>query len=344
MADSTHLLDACLQQLDHLLSLRWWSHTVDGGISEILALRCLKKGAQWSCWSHIARVNGCHLPSDDEILAKKQMRFVCFDAAVERAVRELKGVFTVCGGYALSRLMRTTTPYNRYKFVANLSTCTSSNDVDVEDPWGWGDVDFFLTSDVQRTRKGLRRMAKRATRVIMRSFTIVAASMSFKGTLRTYKHGYVGMDNDEDMRNGNSHLLIRDVVPLGLLQVCDTPAIQLILSTQPKLSPFFQVLAFDMTQCAVWIDDVYCDSDSNITIKICAPCQAWMSATLEFRGSCIREPFCPKEERLIKYVNRGYTISMNCDKLSDALRDEWTRCRSLVPKRTPVFHICQNIQ
>ena len=343
-----------------MLSVRWWSYEVDGGLPEIMILRCVVKGLSWTV---IARANGCHLPSDDDSLAKMQMGFVCFDAAIERSARLLKSSWAVCGGYALSRLMRARAPHDKYQFVERLhrdpllglnAVVDASADSDLT--WSWGDVDFFLTSEAQDWgQTALRKAGKEAIRTVKQSLSKVAACDHFEDSARAYNDaGYPRItttsdpttDSDDELNLPSprraGHLVIRDIKPLGLMDQRSS-SIQFIMNSRSKGSALKQVLAFDMTQCCIWIDDVTRDRTGQYQVKLAMPCEAWLQATLERKGSCIRKPFLPMPLRLIKYNLRGFVITVHCDELRCELKKVWKASRSLNPPKEPCAYTYVNL-
>ena len=360
-------LDVGTVQTGTMLSVRWWSHEVDGGLPEILILRYVVKNLSWT---DVARANGCHLPSNDDRLAKMQMGFVCFDAAIERAVRLLKSSWTVCGGYALSRLMRTRVPHDKYQFVERLQSMSNATEdltKAMEDAlpgsdltWSWGDVDFFLTSEtpnevcVEYRKRSLRKAGKKAIRIVKESLSKVAACDHFEDTARNFESGYPQLitssdptvDSDEEINLPHrhaTHIVIRDIKPLGLLNKRSS-SIQFIMNSRSKGSPLKQVLAFDMTQCCIWIDDVARDHTGQYQVKLAMPCDAWLQAALARKGSCIREPYLPCQQRLAKYNLRGFVVTVHCKKLRSALIKAWKAGRKMKPPNEPFAYTFVDVQ
>ena len=350
-------IDACTVQTGVMLSVRWWSYAADGGLHEIMILRLVVKHLSWSV---IARANGCHLPSENNYLAKVQMGFVCFDAALEHAARLLNNSWTLCGGYALSRLMRAQTANENYRFVEGLmieSDAIKDRTNTQDTTWEWGDADFFLTSSNNNYSKAsLRKEGNKAIQTVKQSLAKIAGCFLYEDSAKAYNEpGYKTLINSEHTTAQHDdllslpnprrpgHLVIRDITPIGLL-LHRTSSIQFIMSSRPKVSPLKQVLAFDMTQCAMWIESIERNSTTGqFQVKLGAPCHAWLQATLAHKGSCIREPYLPMQKRLLKYQQRGYEITVHCKLLHDALRSEWRASRSLQPPEDPCVYTYVNV-
>ena len=348
-------LDMCIKRTGRLLSVRWWCLASGGGYPEVQALRLVFKVSL----SELARANGCHLPEDNHKLAKAMLGHVCFDAAMETAARELKTQWAICGGYALSCLMRSTTPHDKYRYVEQIYSTVEGKVT--EDLWvsphgdgtdqtfSWGDVDFFLTNHslhkhlaagddysgdgtpVARggtpapwdwTPRKSRQAVRNAIAVITDCLTTVAGHGKKLG--RAYDpacffnadmldRGYFG-----GVRNFNiEHSL------LGRAQ-----SIQLIISTDPEPDALTTVLGFDMTQCAVWVDE-FALKQGEPEVTLALPCEEWKQAALQRKGYMRTVPggrakramLQKRRSRRLKYRARGFTVTLVSGKrLRDAQR------------------------
>jgi len=321
----------CINQCARLLSVRWWCLALGGGFPEVQALRLVFKVSL----SELARANGCHLPDDNDKLAKAMLGHVCFDAAMQAAARRLKSTWSICGGYALSCLTRETEPHSKYKYVKQIFSPAAGkvteelwlaphgNTMDGkmnDKTWYFGDVDFFLTHDVSFLPTGeathavwtslmSREAMASAIKTLQGCLATVAGYDTFRPVYGTEKFtsanevdaGYIGGVRNFDIESGL----------LGRRQ-----SIQLILSIQrsgPKLSALKTVLAFDLTHCAVWIDEVALkDGDPELTLG--APCARWLEAAYERQGMLIegrrsRAQRIKTSARSRKYRDRGFKVS-----------------------------------
>jgi hypothetical protein len=88
-----------LLMMDHLLSVRWWNETCNGGIKEVLKMRLIVKGLSLNS---IAVINGC-CDSDDPKLALLRLGHVSLDVAVDRIAKRVIGLYLIAGGYVAAR-------------------------------------------------------------------------------------------------------------------------------------------------------------------------------------------------------------------------------------------------
>ena len=335
-------LDACIVQCGRLLSIRWWAMALGGGYPEVQAIRRVFKVSL----SDLARANGCHLPFDNPQLAKAMLGHVCFDAAMETAARLLQSEWSICGGYALSCLMRSTEPHAKYKYVEQIFSPEEGRVTEElwQAPHGqdgrdktfdWGDVDWFLTNTAlhehvaaggtcpprlpgvapppwEWTHRKSRQAVRHAITVFKGAFGTVAGygdqlrsahdPASF-ATADCVDRGYCcGVRNFEI----GHHLLGR------------TQSIQLVITRDPPSSALKTVLGFDMTHCAIWMEDVALKlGEPEVTLGL--PCEQWMHTTLQRKGYmpkfCGRLPPSPallkkRQARRRKYRARGFSVSL----------------------------------
>lgn len=345
-------LDMCINQCGRLLSVRWWCLASGGGYPEIQALRLVFKKVSLS---ELARANGCHLPVDNDKLAKAMLGHVCFDAAIESAARRLKTQWAICGGYALSCLMRSTKPHAKYRYVEQIYSTVEGKVT--EDLWvsphgngtdktfSWGDVDFFLTNHPLRehlaadgddnpaacdgtpapwewTPRKSRAALRNAIAVIKDCLTTVAGH----GDKFEFAYDPAGFFNADMLDRGYLGGVRSFNIEHSLLG--RTQSIQLILSIDPEPDALTTVLGFDMTQCAVWVDEVALkQGEPELTLAL--PCEEWKQAALQRKGYMRTVPLGrakramlqKRRSRRLKYRARGYTITVVSRKrLRDAQR------------------------
>ena len=284
----------------------WWSLTVAGGYPEVRAVRLVFNKTSLS---EVARANGCHLPDDNDPLAKAMLGHVCFDAAIQAAACSLKDEWALCGGYALACVTRgrATAPHAKYQYVQPLFSPEAGRVTEgmwTKVMWGggahgngvdkafyWGDVDFFLRnsmldehldaggSGVPASRAGLHVSAgpydwewtPRKTRRAMRhAHTSLTQCLS----------SVAGYDNvwetlsEYSRRSGYSGKLRNYSIGPGLLG--REQSIQFIMERAPKPDAFEIVLGFDMTQCAVWFEDTTLEQGEPVlSLGICHAKSGW---------------------------------------------------------------------
>ena len=322
--------DVCIHHCARLLSVRWWSLALGGGYPEVQSLRLVFRVSL----SELARANGCHLPVDNDPLAKAMLGHVCFDAAMQAAARQLKSEWSVCGGYALSCLTRATEPHARYKYVEQIFSPAAGKVT--EDLWltphgkmmdgrmldktfYFGDVDFFLTNNSMRTLPTgeathavwtgsmSRQALSSAIKTLQGCLATVAGYDTFLPAYET--ETFTSANEVDDGYPGGVRNFYIESGLLGRRQ-----SIQLILSNYPKLSALKTVLAFDLTHCAVWIGEIALN-DGDPEITLCAPCIRWLCAAYKRKGMVIEgsgEGSAAQRkktsERIGKYRDRGFKL------------------------------------
>ena len=330
--------DVCINQCARLLSVHWWSLALGGGYPEVQAIRRVFKVSL----SALARANGCHLPVDNDRLAKAMLGHVCFDAAMQAAARLLKAEWSICGGYALSCLTRFTGPHSKYRYVEQIFSLAEgkvSEDLwlvphgnGMDKTFYWGDVDFFLTNTTgqEPTPDTMRQALQNAIAALKDCLTTVAAY----GYGDQFQLGFDPADFhtadyvDRGYISGVRNFTIAQDL-LGRPQ-----RVQLILDDDPDCSAFKTVRWFDMTHCAVWIHEVALNrGEPELTLGF--PCERWRRATAQRKGYMmvmpprgtplpreqrvqLREMLEKRKARRKKYRERGFTV-----KLRSLRRFEW---------------------
>ena len=349
-------LDMCLIQCGRLLSVRWWFVAVGGGYPEVQALRLVCKVLKVSL-SELARANGCHLPADNDKLAKAMMGHVCFDAAMEAAARGLKSEWAICGGYALSCLTRSTEPHAKYKYVEQIYSAVEGKVTEelwqsphangMDKTFSWGDVDFFLTNtplhdhlaaggtntpDPLRVTPEPWEWTPRKSRLAVRHAIAVLKTCLAKvaGYGDQFKFAYdPACFFSADMVDRGYFCGVRNF-KIGHHLLGRTQSIQLILNTDPAPSALTTVLGFDMTQCAIWLDEVTLKhGEPKVTLGY--PCEEWMQAALRRKGymrslndgrrlspAMLRK----RKARRAKYRERGFTVRLRSRKLLREIEPE----------------------
>ena len=323
-------LDVCIVQCGRLLSVRWWFVAVGGGYPEVQALRLVCKVSL----SALARANGCHLPEDNHKLAKAMMGHVCFDAAMEAAAHRLQSEWAICGGYALSCLTRSTEPHAKYKYVEQIYSSVKGKVTKAlwqsphgsDQTFGWGDVDFFLINTVgmdggapwEWTARMSRMAVRNAIAVLTECLAIVAGYGNQFGPAYDPACFFCADMVDRGYFGGIRNFQISHHL-LGRKQ-----AIQLVISTDPSPSALMTVLGFDMTQCAVWLDEVALkQGEPMLTLGFL--CEEWKQAALLRKGYMRQLPrggrppshalLQKRKARRLKYHERGFTVSLRSRKL-----------------------------
>ena len=101
-------------------------------------------------------------------------------------------------------------------------------------------------------------------------------------------------------------------------------SIQLVIKTDPCPSALKTVLGFDMTQCAIWLDEVALkQGEPELTLGL--PCEEWLGAALLRRGYMRQLPrvgrppskalLRKRRDRRLKYQERGFTVSLRSKRL-----------------------------
>ena len=337
-------LDACINQCGRLLSVRWWS-LIGGGYPEVQALRRVFKVSL----SDLARANGCHLPANNDRLAKAMLGHVCFDAAMQAAASELKGAWSICGGYALSCLTRSTEPHARYKYVEHIFSPASGKVT--EDLWlaphvrgggsrmdktfYFGDVDFFLTNAslnehlaaggtgtpaphfvTPASWEWTDRKSRQAVRRAIAALKECLATVAGYGNQFRFGPDAASFAAADSLDRGYSGGLRNFTIGPDLLG--RSQSIQLILAENPEPSALTTVLGFDMTHCAVWIDEVALKlGEPELTLGL--PCEGWKQAALQRKGYMPKVNRRPppsrallqkRHARRLKYRLRGFTVGL----------------------------------
>ena len=332
--------NVCVHQTATLLSVRWWVLTVGGGYPEVQAVRLVFNETSLSV---VAKANGCHLPTDNDLLAKAMLGHVCFDATIQVAARMLKQEWALCGGYALSCVTRSTSPHAKYQYVKQLFSAEEGKVTEVmwATPHGncvdksfyWGDVDFFLRNsmlddhldaggtgvpasqarlqaghgpfDWEWTSRKTRRAMRHAKKTLTQCLSTVAGYNSLSE-----------MFSDTGRRLGYSSKLSNFSIGPGLLG--RTQTIQFIMERSPKPDAVEIVLGFDMTQCAVWFEDISLEQGEPF-LTLGMPCEKWKNAIMERKGFMTkRNPHMAmssatsrkRRARRRKYRERGFMIKM----------------------------------
>ena len=351
-------LDMCINQIDKLLSVRWWSLVSGGGYPEVQALRLVFKVSL----SKLARANGCHLPVENGKLAKAMLGHVCFDAAMEAAARRLRSQWAICGGYALSCLMRSTEPHAKYKYVEQIYSTVEGKVT--EELWlsphgdgkdktfSWGDVDFFLTNHslhehlaaggegTTSPREGTPEplpwdwTPRKSRQAVRNAITVITDCLA---TVAGHGDKFVHGDDpacffSADMVDRGYFCGVRNF-KLELSLLGRTQSIQLILGTDPEPNALAIVLGFDMTQCAIWVDEVALkQGEPELTLAL--PCEEWKQAALQRKGymrlvrgagqpasRAKRAMLQKRRNRRFKYRARGFTVTLvSRRRLRDAQR------------------------
>ena len=295
------VFDLLIYQSGWLLSIRWWAFELAGGYPQVQALRLVFRDISLS---QVARRNGCLLPSDNDRLAKAMLGHVCFDAAIQAAARLLKAEWVVCGGYALSCLMRASAPHANYRYVEQLLSPVEGRVTEslwqlphgngVDKTFFWGDVDFFLINSLRDDEHLSARppprdgdpfpwqWSARKTRLAVRhAQTTLDACLA---TVAAYPHQFRSVPEPArplrfaaDRRGYWGGSLRNFTVGADLLG--RPQSIQLILADEPQASALDVVGRFDMTQCAVWIEG---SSPSQLSLGF--PCPMWYDATRQHKG------------------------------------------------------------
>ena len=325
--------DVCIHHCARLLSVRWWS-LIGGGYPEVQAIRRVFKVSL----SELARANGCHLPVDNDPLAKAMLGHVCFDAAMQAAARQLKSEWSVCGGYALSCLTRATEPHARYKYVEQIFSPAAGKVT--EDLWlaphvrgggsrmdktfYFGDVDFFLTNNSMRTLPTgeathavwTGSMSRQALSSAIKTLQGCLATVAGYGDQLRFGPDTASFAAADSLDRGYSGGLRNFIIGPDLLG--RSQSIQLILADDPEPSALTTVLGFDMTHCAVWIDEVALKlGEPELTLGL--PCEGWKQAALQRKGYMPKVNRRPppsrallqkRHARRLKYRLRGFTVGL----------------------------------
>jgi len=334
------VFDLLIYQSGWLLSVRWWALARAGGYPEVQALRLVFRGLSLS---QVARRNGCHLPRDNDRLAKAMLGHICFDAAIQLAARVLKAEWAVCGGYALSCQMRASAPHAKYRYVEQLFSPAEGRVTEtlwlaphgngVDKTFFWGDVDFFLINsqlDKQLNAGSTGTPASydagcgpfawewsaRKTRLAVRHAQTtleqcLASVAAYPHQFRSVPEAATPAAAD---RLGYCGGGLRNFT-VGPDLLGRQQSIQLILARKPPASAVEVVLGFDMTHCAVWIED---SAPSQLSLGF--PCPMWYHATTQRKGYMMG-PMNPlahltsaqrlkRRARRKKYRERGFTVTL----------------------------------